>query len=325
MERRFGKGPLARTARKAGAAWGIPSLAVWTGLALWITWSVSPAVGSAQPGVPRVDETTRPARVQAAVRAHVGVDQRVDQAVPLDATFVDERGNAVQLGDFFDGERPVVLNFAYYSCPVVCDLVLREMVTGLAEIGWTAGEEYEVVSISIDPRDGPAAARETKATLLEQYGRPSSGGFHLLTGDGEDAKRVAEAVGWKYDYLPVQEEYAHPAALVLLTPEGRIARYLLGLRYEPNDLRVGLLEASEGRSMTVVEQALVYCYRYDPESGGYVVVAERVMQVGGGLVAVSLMAVLGLLWSREIRRRRRMQDSEPKADDQTLEHEAVRT
>ena len=264
----------------------------------------APAIGWAQPSVTRLDESTRAARTQAAVRAHVGIEQRVDVELPDDVTFQDEHGETVRLGRYFDGSRPVVLNFAYYSCPVVCDLVLREAIEGLSEIGWSAGEDYRFVSISIDPRDDSAAARATEKTLLELYGRPADDGFHFLTGNSEGAKLVADAVGWTYDYLPVQEEYAHPAALVLVTPEGRVSRYLLGLRYQPNDLRVGLLEASEGRGLNVAEQAVVYCYRYDPDSGGYVVVAERVMRIGGAGVAIVIAGTLGWLWRRELMRRR---------------------
>lgn len=275
----------------------------------------------AQRGTVELGEDTRAARTQAAVRAQVRVDERLLAQVPTTEQFVDQTGKTVTLGELFDGTQPVVLNFAYYSCPVVCDLVLRETVRSMSQQSWALGEDFRFVSISIDPRDDAAAAAQTRASLAELFDKTVPSGFDFLTGNAEAARRVAEAVGWQYEYLPVQKEYAHPAALVLLTPGGKVARYLHGLRVDDGALRLALLEASEGKTHSVVEQALTYCYRYDPDSGGYVVVAEVMMSAGGAIVAIGLFGTLGVLWRREVRRRGRRTEQE--AGGQTPSSDSV--
>ncbi len=247
----------------------------------------------------------------------VGVIEHMMAQVPRDATFRDHTGQTVQIGRYFDGRRPVVLNLVYHRCPMLCSMVLNAVLRSLANTPWSVGEQYDVVTLSIDPRDTPEVAAQKRRRVLETYGRPSAArGWHFLTGTDEEARRVARAVGFEYRFDPRQDQYAHPAVTFLLTPEGRVARYLYGIDHAPTDVRVGLLEASQGRSISTVERVLLFCYHYDPQGQKYVLVARRVMQLGGGLTAVSLGALLATLWYRE----RRRKDHAPGLDDAKSVH-----
>lgn len=250
---------------------------------------------------------------------NVGVDEHLDRPVPTDVTFRDHTGQRVQLGDLLDGDRPVLLNLVYHTCPSFCSLVLDGTVAALAQQPWTVGEEFDVVTISIDPRDTPEVAADKRRRILYQYGRDGAErGWHFLVAERSltddqlvaeygvypSIERLAGALGFQYQWMPRQRQYAHPGVIMMLTPDGRIARYLYGLEYDTNDLRLGLLEASEGRSVSSVEQVILYCYRYDPSAQGYTLVAWRVMQIGGAITALLLFGFLLLMWRRDLRRRR---------------------
>jgi len=237
----------------------------------------------------------------------IGVDEHLGEALPLDVSLTDEEGHPTTLGAILAEApgKPVAFTFAYHSCPVLCSMVLEGTVDGLAEIPWTIGEEYVFVNVSIDPEDTPAAAAKRRARLVDSYGRNADGsGWHFLTGSEDAIERLTKATGFRYFYNASADQYAHPAVVMLLSPEGRIARYLYGLTLNPGDLRVGLLEASKGRSISTIEQVVLYCYQYDPEAGGYVLVATQVMKVGGALTALALGGVLAVLWRRELGSRR---------------------
>ncbi|HJL20312.1 MAG TPA: SCO family protein [Sandaracinaceae bacterium LLY-WYZ-13_1] len=249
---------------------------------------------------------------------NVGVDEQLDEPVPTDVTFRDHTGERVRLGDYLDGERPVLLNLVYHTCPSFCSMVLDGTVNALKRQGWTVGVEFDVVTISIDPRDTPEVAADKRRRILYQYGREEAqDGWHFLVAERsltEDQlvaeygvypsiERLAEAIGFRYQWMPRQRQYAHPGVIMLLTPEGRVARYLYGLEYESNDIRLGLLEASRGNSISTVEQVVLYCYRYDPSAQGYTLVAWRVMQVGGALTALLVIGFLLFLWRRETRKK----------------------
>lgn len=252
----------------------------------------------------------------------VGVDEQLDQQLPLDAAFVDQTGARVRLGDYFDGERPVVLVFAYHSCPVLCDMVLKATVDSLREIDWTVGDELEVVSISIDPNDSPQSSRAQLERAVREYDRGAGAdGWHFLTTANEsEIRRVTEAAGFRYIYDEDQQQYGHPAVMMLVTRDGRMARYLYGLRFPPEDVRFGLLEASEGNSISTIEQVLTYCYQYDPQGGKYVVVAENVMKLFGGATALVLGTFLFVLWRRDLfGTRARPHDGGTVGDDSTSE------
>jgi len=235
----------------------------------------------------------------------VGVTQRLDESVPLDLRFRDEDGNEVRLGDYFDSQRPVLLSLVYYECPMLCTLVLDGMVRVLQGMDWVPGQNFQVVTVSIDPKETPDLARQKKENYLTSYGRPeAASGWHFLTGNEEQIRALADAVGFRYRSLEQNGEFAHPAVLFVLTPEGRISRYLFGVQHDPGTLRLSLVEASEGRIGTPVDKFLLYCYRYDAEAGTYAPVAMQIMRLGGGATALLVGGVLLGFWVRDSRRRR---------------------
>jgi protein SCO1/2 len=237
----------------------------------------------------------------------VGVDivEHLGGQLPAGATFLDTDSHAVRLGDFFDGKRPTLLVFAYHTCPMLCSLVLDATVRSLNDVAWTVGREFDVVSISIDPKDTPATATRKRSQVVGSYTRAtgSTAGWHFLVGDESNIRQVTEAVGFKYNYDARQKQYAHPAAIYLLTPEGRMARYLYGIEYPPSDVRLGLLEATEGRSISTTERLLLYCYHYDPQGRHYAIVAMNVMRLGGAVTVVAMGSLLGVMFLRERRRK----------------------
>jgi protein SCO1/2 len=243
-----------------------------------------------------------------------GVDivEHLSGLLPKDAVFRDADGGTVHLGDFFDGKRPTVFVFAYHSCPMLCSLVLDATVKALNDVTWTVGDQYDVVSVSIDPKDTPETATKKRAQVVGNYprARGNTRGWHFLVGDETNIRKVTDAVGFKYHYDARQKQYAHPAAIYLLTPEGHIARYLYGVQYEPSDVRLGLLEASEGRSVSTTERILLFCYHYDPQGKHYALVAMNVMRLGGVVTVVVLGGFLAIFWARE-RRRARAQSAAP--------------
>ncbi|HEY1696989.1 MAG TPA: SCO family protein [Polyangiaceae bacterium] len=237
----------------------------------------------------------------------VDIKENLGGALPRDAVFRDTEGNQVRLGDYLDGKRPTLLVFAYHTCPMLCSLVLDATVKALDEVPWTVGDQFDVVSISIDPKDTPETAAKKRAKVVDGYrrARGSPKGWHFLTGEETQIRKVTDAVGFEYRYDPVQKQYAHPAAIYLLTPEGRMARYLYGVQYEPNDIRLGLLEASQGRSVSTTERILLYCYHFDPKGGHYNLVALNVMRIGGGVTLAGLCGLLAVAWARDRRKRRK--------------------
>jgi protein SCO1/2 len=236
----------------------------------------------------------------------VEIVEHLGGALPRDATFRDAEGRNVKLGDFFDGKRPTLFVFAYHSCPMLCSLVLDATVKSLNDVAWTVGDEFDVVSLSIDPHDTPETATRKRAQVVESYERAkgSTHGWHFLVGEEDQIRKVTEAVGFEYNYDARQKQYAHPAAIYLLTPEGHIARYLYGIQYDPADLRLGLLEATEGRSISTTEKILLYCYHYDPQGKHYSLVAMNVMRLGGAVTVGALGGFLTIMWARERRKRR---------------------
>jgi protein SCO1/2 len=193
----------------------------------------------------------------------VGVDEHLGRNIDLNLTFVAENGYPVPLSQYFKQGRPVILNLIYYSCPMLCNLILNGQTATLREIPWTPGNEFEVVTISIDPRESFDLARKKKAIYMASYERPAPG-WHFLTDHQGNAKRLAELIGFPLSLRRALEQYAHSAAIFVLTPDGRISRYLYGARYRARDLRFALAEASEGRTTMTVEKMLLFCYKYDP-------------------------------------------------------------
>jgi protein SCO1/2 len=241
----------------------------------------------------------------------VGVTEKLDAQVPPGLPFVDTRERDVTLGDFFDGNRPVVLTLNYSNCPMLCSMQLNGLFDGLEDLEWSLGENFQMVTISIDPKESPIRARQTKQKYLRAYGRPGVGdGWHLLTGDEENIKRVADSVGFRYKYLPDSGEFSHVAAIMILTPDGRVSKYLYGIEYPAQTLRLALVEAADGKIGTPVDQLLLFCFRYDAAKGRYGPAAVRLVQIGGTLTAVLLFGVIAAFWRREVKKGKPSQQAE---------------
>lgn len=231
----------------------------------------------------------------------VGFDQRLDEQVPLNLTFVDERGAPVRLGDYF-GNKPVVLMLGYLGCPNICSVVTRGMVASFNELAFNIGEQFTVISVSIDPRETPEIAAIKKADYLRDYGRPgAAGGWHFLTGTQAMIAQLAQAVGYRYAYDPRMDQFAHPAGLVVLTPRGKIARYFYGVAFSPADLRLGLVEAADHNIGTPVDQLLLRCYHYDPLTGQYSIAIMNIVRILG-VATVLLLGIAVFLLARRNRR-----------------------
>ena len=227
----------------------------------------------------------------------IGFDQRPGEQLPLDLTMRDENGDEVELASFF-GERPVILTPVYYTCPMLCGMVLNGLVTSLKTLPFEPGRDYEVVAFSFDPADGAEQAMARKDNAVARYGRDADGtGFHFLTGDPEAIARLTAAIGFRYARDGDSGEFAHTAGLVLATPDGRIARQLFGVEYAPRDLRLALVEAGEGKIGGLVEAVLLYCFHYDPAIGKYSAMTMNLVRLGGVLTLAVLGGfVLLMLW-----------------------------
>jgi protein SCO1/2 len=233
----------------------------------------------------------------------VGVDEKLGQTVNLNLEFTAENGYQVPLRRFFQTGRPVVLNLVYYRCPMLCSLVLNAQTKVMREVAWTAGKEFDVVTISIDPQEMFNLAVAKKRWYLEQYGRPEGAqGWHFLTDYQGNAKRLADQVGFNYRWDARTEQWAHAAAVMVLTPDGRVSRYLYGLQYRSRDMRLALAEASAGRLGSFGDKLLLFCFHYDPVAQSYVPFARNLMRAGGALTVLMIGTILSILWRRERRR-----------------------
>jgi protein SCO1/2 len=235
----------------------------------------------------------------------VGIEEHLDAELPMDLKFRDEYGEVVTLGDYFDGTKPVILTLNYYKCPMLCGLQLNGLLDGLMDLDWTPGQEFEMVTVSINPLETPALATEKKQNYIKRYERPSAAkGWHFLTGREPEIRQLASTLGFGYTYDRKTGEYAHAAAIFLATPDGRVARYLYGIEYPEKRLRLALLEASAGEIGTTIDQLILYCFHYDPSSRRYAPVAINIMRLGGGVTVLVLGLSLGGYWLREARRRK---------------------
>ena len=233
-----------------------------------------------------------PAQVRPAILRDIGFDQRLGDRVPLDALFRDESGRAVRLGDYF-GRRPVVLSLAYYECPMLCTVTLSGLASALDVLSFEPGREFEVVTVSFEPRETPALAAAKKATYLKRYHRPgAAAAWHFLTGDADPIRRLTEAVGFRYAWDEVTKQYAHASGVMVLTADGRLARYLYGVEYAPKDQRFAVFEAAQGKILSPVDSLLLYCYHYDPDQGRYGPTVMGLVRLGG---VVTLLGLGGLV------------------------------
>jgi len=229
----------------------------------------------------------------------VGLEQHLDAALPLDLPFRDESGAAVRLGDYF-GRGPVILTLVYYECPMLCTEVLNGLVKSLGVLSFTVGKDLTVVTVSFEPDDTPVAAAAKKASVLTRYGRPeAAAGWHFLVGDEPAIARLAETVGFHYAYDVANQQYAHATAIMLVTPDGHLSRYLYGVEYSPRDLRLGLVEASANRIGSAVDQVLLFCFHYDPATGKYGAVVMNLVRLGGVATVLALGTAIVVLRRRE--------------------------
>jgi len=236
--------------------------------------------------------------------ADVGIEEHLGARVDPSLSFRDETGKAVSLGDYLNRGKPLLLNFAYFHCPMLCGLVQAGMVEGLKPLDWTPGKDYEILTVSIDSREGPEQARPVKEHLLEELGRPGADSeWHVLTGDKKAIASLTSTTGFKFSYMADRNEFAHGAGLIFLSPDGKVSRYLYGVSFSPHDLRLALLEASEGKELSLGNKLLLFCYHYDSNSKGYVLFALKFMEAGG-LFILSLMAVFAVfIWRLEKKRK----------------------
>jgi protein SCO1 len=247
--------------------------------------------GLAEPGDPT---SARPG-----ILSKIAIDQKIGEQLPLDLPFVDDGGRKVKLGDFF-GKRPVVLALVYYECPMLCSQVLNGLVSSLTVMNLNVGTEFDVVAVSFNPKEGPGLASQKKANYVERYGRPqTAGGWHFLTGTQESIARLTDAVGFRYELDKEIGQFAHGAAVEVITPKGTIAKYFYGIEFSPRDLRLGLVEASDERIGSVIDDVLLFCYHYDPASGKYGPAVLRMVRVAGAATIAAFAIFLTLSLRRE--------------------------
>jgi protein SCO1/2 len=227
--------------------------------------------------------------VDSDVARGVGIDQKLNAQAPLNAEFRDEAGSPVRLRDYFDGKRPVILTLNYYECPMLCSLELNGLVRALRQIPFTAGKEFEIVTVSFDPLEKPTLARLKKTAYADDYGRRgAASGWHFLTGDAGPIRALTYAVGFRYRFDPVSRQYAHASGIFVLTPAGKVARCFYGIEYSPRDLRLALVDASAGAIGSPVDQVLLLCYVYNPATGKYAVLVTRLLRTGAILTVLAL-------------------------------------
>lgn len=231
----------------------------------------------------------------------VRIEQKLDQQLPLDLVFRDENGREVKLGDYF-GKKPVVLSLVYYDCPMLCTQILNGMVTSFRVLPFQIGKEFDVVSISFDPRETAALAASKKKVyvdyLPEKMRAGASGGWHFLTGDPASIERITDAVGFRYHYDEATKQFAHASAIMVATPEGKLSRYFYGVEYPARDLRLGLIESSQSRIGSLADELLLYCYHYDPATGKYGAAVMRVLRITGAITLLGIIAMIVLLKGR---------------------------
>jgi protein SCO1/2 len=229
----------------------------------------------------------------------VGIDQKLGQQVPLDLMFRDEAGKTVRLSQYF-GRKPVILSLVYFNCPMLCTQVLNGQEAAMKGLPMDAGNQFEAVTVSIDPSDRPVLASVKKQMYTGMYGRADAAqGWHFLTGDEAPIKQLANAVGFRYAYDPDSKQFAHASVIMVLTPEGKISKYFYGIEYLPRDLRLGLVEASAQKIGTPVDSILLFCYHYDPQTGKYGLLISRLIQAGGALTVLAIAITMLVLFRRE--------------------------
>jgi protein SCO1 len=252
------------------------------------------AVAQMNNGIMSPPANTRPPKLE-----NVGIEQHLDAQVPSDLTFRDDTGKTLKLGDYF-GRKPMILNLVYYNCTMLCGEELAGLASAMRLIKFDVGNEFDVVTVSFDPRETPEIAAAKKKDFVGRYGRAgAAAGWHFLTGTPESINALTRAVGFQYQYDPKINQFAHATAIMVLTPQGRISRYFYGVEFPPKDLRMGLVEASRGKIGNVVDQVLLYCYHYDPETGKYGAMVTNILRLAAAATILILGTFLFILWRLE--------------------------
>lgn len=230
----------------------------------------------------------------------VNIERKLGDQVPTDLTFQNEKGTQVRLEKYFDGETPVVLNLVYHNCPMLCGLMLDGFTSSLESLSWTPGDEFRVLTVSFNHREGPSIAEGKKRTYVKKLGRPQAAeGWHFLTGDSTAIQKLTSAVGFNFRWVPEKQEYAHPTAQVFLSGDGAVTRYIYGIEIPSGDMRKALVEASNGTVGNAIDQAAMYCFQFDPEKNTYTADAFNIMKIGSGLAFLLLAGALFVFWRRE--------------------------
>jgi protein SCO1 len=251
-------------------------------------------------GEPKIAARTLPPDL-----GNVSIEQRLNQQVPLDLPFRDEFGRDVKLGDYFVPNRPVILALVYYDCPMLCTEVLNGLASSLRILKFVPSKDYEVVTVSFDPKEKPQLALAKKTAYVRRLDRSGGeNGWHFLTGDQASIKALTEAVGFHYAWDPKMQQFAHATSIEVLTPTGKLAQYYYGIEYSPKDLRLGLVEASQNKIGNVVDQLLLFCYHYDPRTGKYGAIVTRVLRVAGVFTIAILGGFLLMMFSLDRKARR---------------------
>jgi protein SCO1/2 len=234
----------------------------------------------------------------------IDVEEHLGSRIPLDLTFTNDQGKVESLDRYFNQGRPVILILAYYECPMLCTLVLNGMAFGINQLEWAAGNQYQLLTVSINPAETSELAVSKKANLLRTIDKKDiENGWRFFTGNETQIKALAEAIGFKYYYDEKQKQFAHPAVATILTSDGTISRYLYGVEFKKQDLRLALLEASEGKIGSTLDRIILYCFHYDPNARGYVPFATNIMKLGGATTLAALGTLLSLFWVKERRRK----------------------
>lgn len=240
----------------------------------------------------------------------VGIDQKLDQQVPLDLVFRDEFGRQAPLSTYFKSGKPVVLALVYYQCPMLCSMILNGVESSLKAVSLNPGRDFEVLAVSFDPADTTELAASKKASYLKRYNRPgTSNGWHFMTGDEANIKALTHAVGFRYKYDEATKQFAHASAIMVLTPEGRVSRYFYGVEYPPRDLRLGLVEASMNKIGSPVDQILLFCFHYDPATGKYGAIAMNIVRFAGATFTLICGTFLLIAWRKDYRAHRNLKRS----------------
>jgi len=284
--------------------WGNPVLLAMVGAVL----SITAYAQNMSTGIMSPPSSMRPPGLK-----NVGIQQNLNGQIPPDLVFRDETGKTVRLGDYF-GQKPMILSLVYYRCPMLCGEVLSGLSSALKVLKFNVGDEFNVLTVSFDPKDTPEIGAAKKAEYMERYGRPGAAqGWHFLTGPQNSIDALTKAAGFEYQYDPKTEQFAHSTAIMILTPEGKIAQYYYGVEYAPKDLRLGLIQASENKIGTLTDQILLYCYHYDPATGKYGAMISRILQ----LSAMATVLILGVFMTLLFRHG---SDAEHRAATRVINH-----